>query len=59
MDRKTKTPYFRFLEGLASLKQKELLKMLKTLWTHHPTEIEGYTLSLSETDFILSEGLIV
>ena len=36
-----------------------LLKQLRTLWTHTSTAIEGNTLTLGETDFILNEGLTV
>lgn len=48
---------FKFLEGLSSTKQQELLSMLRTLWTHNSTALEGNTLNLGETQFILSEGL--
>ena len=33
--------------------------MLRTTWTHNSTAIEGNTLNLGETQFILSEGLTV
>ena len=52
-------PTFKFLEGLPSSKQQELLNMLRTLWTHNSTALEGNTLNLGETQFILSEGLTV
>ena len=52
-------PTFKFLEGLPSSKQQELLTMLRTMWTHNSTAIEGNTLNLGETQFILSEGLTV
>jgi Fic family protein len=52
-------PTFKFLEGLPSSKQQELLSMLRTMWTHNSTAIEGNTLNLGETQFILSEGLTV
>lgn len=55
---KTK-PTFKFLEGLPSSKQQELLSMLRTLWTHNSTALEGNTLNLGETQFILNEGLTV
>lgn len=32
---------------------------IRNLWTHTSTALEGNTLSLGETDFILSEGLTV
>lgn len=50
---------FKFLEGLSSAKQQELLSILRTLWTHNSTALEGNTLNLGETQFILSEGLTV
>ncbi|WP_159084062.1 Fic family protein [Saccharobesus litoralis] len=52
-------PSFKFLEGLPSSKQAELLSMLRTMWTHNSTALEGNTLNLGETRFILSEGLTV
>ncbi|MFT6249361.1 MAG: Fic family protein [Cognaticolwellia sp.] len=53
------TPTFKFLEGLPSSKQQELLGMLRIIWTHNSTALEGNTLNLGETQFILSEGLTV
>lgn len=50
---------FKFLVGLPSSKQQELLSMLRTMWTHHSTALEGNTLNLGETQFILNEGLTV
>ncbi len=55
---KTK-PTFKFLEGLPSSKQQELLGMLRAMWTHNSTALEGNTLNLGETQFVLSEGLTV
>ncbi len=52
-------PTFKFLEHLPSSKQQELLSMLRTVWTHNSTALEGNTLNLGETQFILSEGLTV
>jgi len=52
-------PTFKFLENLPSSKQQELLSMLRTVWTHNSTALEGNTLNLGETQFILSEGLTV
>ena len=39
--------------------QKSLMEQLRNLWTHTSTAIEGNTLTLGETAFILSEGLTV
>lgn len=50
-------PTFKFLEHLPSSKQQELLSMLRTLWAHNSTALEGNTLNLGETQFILNEGL--
>ena len=52
-------PSFKFLEGLPNSKQQELLNMLRTMWTHNSTALEGNTLNLGETQFILNEGLTV
>jgi Fic family protein len=42
----------------ADLKQ-SLIKQLRNLWTHTSTALEGNTLSLGETAFVLEEGLTV
>ena len=49
----------KFLEGLAEDIKKNLLEQLRVLWTHTSTAIEGNTLSLRETAFVLSEGLTI
>ncbi len=36
-----------------------LLAQIRNLWTHHSTSLEGNSLSLGETDFILQEGLTI
>jgi Fic family protein len=48
-----------FLEGLSEDIKKNLLEQLRVLWTHTSTAIEGNTLSLGETAFVLSEGLTI
>lgn len=48
-----------FLQGLDNDLKGHLLDGLTDLWTHHSTAIEGNTLTLSETHFILSEGLTI
>lgn len=48
-----------FLEGLDLDLQQSLLKAIRNLWTHTSTAIEGNTLTLGETAFILEEGLTV
>jgi len=48
-----------FLDGLDPDLQQSLLKAIRNLWTHTSTAIEGNTLSLGETAFVLEEGLTV
>jgi Fic family protein len=36
-----------------------LLAQIRNVWTHHSTSLEGNSLTLGETDFILEEGLTV
>lgn len=48
-----------FLEGLAQDIKKNLLEQLRVFWTHTSTAIEGNTLTLSETAFVLREGLTI
>jgi len=49
----------KFLDGLADDIKKNLLEQLRVLWTHTSTAIEGNTLTLGETAFVLSEGLTI
>ena len=49
----------KFLDGLDSDLRDALLGQLKSLWTHESTALEGNTLSLGETDFVIREGLTV
>ena len=55
---KGNTP-FRFLKGKSPALQEQTLKLLRDFWTHHSTAIEGNTLTLGDTQFILDEGLTV
>lgn len=48
-----------FLKDLDSDLKKALLVQLRNLWTHTSTAIEGNTLSLGETAFVLEEGLTI
>ena len=50
---------FAFLDGLDKDIQQTLLNQLRDLWTHTSTAIEGNTLTLGDTKFILDEGLTV
>ena len=36
-----------------------LLIQIRNIWTHHSTSLEGNSLTLGETDFILEEGLTI
>ena len=49
----------RFLEGLADDIKKNLLEQLRVSWTHTSTALEGNTLTLEETAFVLNEGLTI
>ncbi len=48
-----------FLDDLDKDLRQSVLQQLKVLWTHTSTAIEGNSLSLGETHFVLEEGLAV
>ncbi len=48
-----------FLSGLDNDLKISLRKQLRDLWTHTSTALEGNTLSLGDTHFILEEGLTI
>jgi Fic family protein len=48
-----------FLSGLDTDLKISLLSQLSDLWTHTSTSLEGNTLSLGDTHFILEEGLTI
>ena len=48
-----------FLQDLDSDLREELLAQIRDLWTHTSTALEGNTLTLGDTHFILQEGLTV
>ena len=50
---------FKFLQGKSKSLQEQILKSLRDFWTHNSTAIEGNTLTLGDTQFILDEGLTV
>ncbi len=52
-------PFLAFLQGLDADLRAGLQAQLRVLWTHHSTAIEGNSLTLVETDFVLGEGLTV
>lgn len=49
----------RLFEGITETRKAELLKQLRAVWTHDSTAIEGNTLSLGDTMFVLEYGLTV
>jgi Fic family protein len=50
---------FKLFQGLDEDLKQSLIKQLRNLWTHTSTAIEGNTLSLGETAFVIEEGLTV
>ena len=52
-------PTFAFLEGLGTSRKNALLGQLRDLWTHHSTAVEGNTLTLGDTHFVLEQGLTI
>lgn len=57
--RRPELPPFKFLDGKTPVQRAQVLKHLRDLWTHHSTAIEGNTLTLGDTHFILEEGLTI
>ncbi len=50
---------FEFLKGLDEDLRVSLLAQIRDLWTHTSTALEGNTLTLGDTHFVLEEGLTV
>ncbi len=48
-----------FWDGLSSVRRDELFNQLKAIWTHDSTALEGNTLTLGDTMFVLGYGLTV
>lgn len=48
-----------FLNGLDNDIKTALISQIRNLWTHSSTAIEGNTLTLGETAFVIEEGLTV
>ena len=48
-----------FLQGLDTDLRASLIKQIRDLWTHTSTALEGNTLSLGDTHFILEQGLTI
>ncbi|MCK5897261.1 MAG: helix-turn-helix domain-containing protein, partial [Cocleimonas sp.] len=55
----TTEPTFKFLDGLNPSKKTALINQLRDLWTHTSTAVEGNTLTLGDTHFVLEEGLTI
>jgi len=53
------TPALRALTGLDADLRDALLRQVRDLWTHGSTALEGNTLTLGETKFVIEEGLTV
>lgn len=52
-------PEFEFLQGLSASRKHALLGQLRDLWTHTSTAVEGNTLTLGDTHFVLEQGLTI
>lgn len=48
-----------FLQQVPTQHRSELLKQLRDYWTHTSTALEGNTLTLGDTHFLLEEGLTI
>ena len=48
-----------FLRGLDNDMKTDLLAQIRDLWTHTSTALEGNTLTLGDTHFVLQEGLTI
>lgn len=53
------TPKLHALQDLDRDLQQSLLAQIRDLWTHSSTALEGNSLSLGETKFIIEEGLTI
>lgn len=51
--------HFAFLESIPAHRREAVLAQIRDLWTHTSTALEGNTLSLGDTHFILQEGLTI
>ncbi|MEN8214896.1 MAG: Fic family protein [Pseudomonadota bacterium] len=51
--------HLKFMEGLAATQQQELLNRLKVEWTYTSNALEGNTLSLGDTQFLIEYGLTI
>jgi Fic family protein len=55
----TPSTKFRFLDNLDEDLQQNILNQLRILWTYSSNAIEGNSLSLGDTKFIIEEGLTI
>ena len=53
------SPPLRFLAGLDADLRQSLLSQIRDTWTHNSTALEGNSLSLGDTKFVIEEGLTV
>jgi Fic family protein len=53
------TADFQALRGLDTDIRSSLMRQIRDLWTHGSTAIEGNTLTLGETKFVIEEGLTI
>ncbi|RKZ47810.1 MAG: Fic family protein [Candidatus Parabeggiatoa sp. nov. 3] len=51
--------HLKFLEGINHTQQQELLTRLKVEWTYTSNALEGNTISLGDTQFIIEYGLTI
>lgn len=49
----------RYFDGITETRKAELFKQLRAVWTHDSTAIEGNTLTLGDTMFVLEYGLTI
>ncbi|MCB1658465.1 MAG: Fic family protein [Pseudomonadales bacterium] len=49
----------KFLDGLDKDLKRTVLNQLRDIWTHTSTALEGNSLTLGETSFVLNEGLTI
>ncbi len=54
-----RSPPMRFLAGLDADLRQSLLDQIRDAWTHNSTALEGNSLSLGDTKFVIEEGLTV
>ena len=52
-------PNLQILAGLDPDLRAGLMAQVRDLWTHGSTALEGHTLTLGETKFVIEEGLTV